>query len=211
MLVHSGEPSDRARTAERCTNRTCSPSASLGVDQAESADEVAGRCGVADFDGDNVISASDIKVGLDLIVNYQDELTRVRPRRRAVHTPHSPPAQTDVHLTHRTADGRCVDRVSCTWRRSHQPCHLCIRRWNACVAARSVAHEQEAEQRRAATGMQELGLRETHDKMSPQALDQVVAKVLAEMDPRGRGVKFNDFRQVLTRMPDFLFNFRMTI
>jgi hypothetical protein len=59
--------------------------------------------------------------------------------------------------------------------------------------------------------MQELGLRETHDKMSPQALDQVVAKVLTEMDPRGRGVKFNDFRQVLTRMPDFLFNFRMTI
>lgn len=86
-----------------------------------------------DFDGDNVISASDIKVGLDLIVNYQDEFTR------------------------------------------------------------------------------ELGLREAHDKMSPQALDQVVAKVLAEMDPRGRGVKFNDFRQVLTRMPDFLFNFRMTI
>ena len=44
-------------------------------------------CGLADFDGDNVISASDIKVGLDLIVNYQDEFTRVRTRRRAVHTP----------------------------------------------------------------------------------------------------------------------------
>jgi hypothetical protein len=33
--------------------------------------------------------------------------------------------------------------------------------------------------------------------MSPRALDCVVRTVLAEMDPRGRGVKFNEFRQVL--------------
>jgi hypothetical protein len=42
---------------------------------------------VTDFDGDNLISASDIKVGLDLIVNYQDDFTRVRPPHPTMHTP----------------------------------------------------------------------------------------------------------------------------
>mmetsp|Transcript_7427 Transcript_7427/g.14025 ORF Transcript_7427/g.14025 Transcript_7427/m.14025 type:complete len:201 (-) Transcript_7427:73-675(-) len=86
-----------------------------------------------DFDGDNMISAGDIKVGLDLIVNYQDPFSRA------------------------------------------------------------------------------MGARGINEEMSPQELDEVAAKVLAEIDPDGLGVNYTDFRSVLTRMPDFLFNFRMSI
>ena len=40
---------------------------------------------------------------------------------------------------------------------------------------------------------------------------QLVERALAEVDPDGLGIDFNDFSMLLQRMPDFISNFQMSI
>ncbi len=40
---------------------------------------------------------------------------------------------------------------------------------------------------------------------------QLVERALAEVDPDGLGIDFNDFSMLLQRMPDFVSNFQMSI
>ncbi|GMH44982.1 hypothetical protein BSKO_12939 [Bryopsis sp. KO-2023] len=46
--------------------------------------------------------------------------------------------------------------------------------------------------------------------LDPRDVDMVVERIFHEVDPMDAGLTFTDFQSVISRMPDFLENFRMT-
>ncbi|KAK9843233.1 hypothetical protein WJX74_009027 [Apatococcus lobatus] len=49
------------------------------------------------------------------------------------------------------------------------------------------------------------------DQRAEDQLNELVERTLAEVDPEGLGIDYNDFSMLLQRMPDFLSNFQMSI
>lgn len=40
---------------------------------------------------------------------------------------------------------------------------------------------------------------------------QVLERIAEEIDPEGTGLSFDDFLSIVSRMPDFITNFRMAV
>lgn len=40
---------------------------------------------------------------------------------------------------------------------------------------------------------------------------QVLERIAEEIDPEGTGLSFDDFLSIVSRMPDFIMNFRMAV
>ena len=45
----------------------------------------------------------------------------------------------------------------------------------------------------------------------PLCLLQVLERIAEEIDPEGTGLSFDDFLSIVSRMPDFITNFRMAV
>ncbi|KAL3137079.1 hypothetical protein ABBQ32_006664 [Trebouxia sp. C0010 RCD-2024] len=53
-----------------------------------------------------------------------------------------------------------------------------------------------------------------HDKadtLTSQQMNQVLERIAEEIDPEGTGLSFDDFLSIVSRMPDFITNFRMAV
>lgn len=58
---------------------------------------------------------------------------------------------------------------------------------------------------------QGYALDQSSSHLSDEELSNIVNRVSAEIDPHHWGVSYHDFRGVLSRMPDFISNFRISI
>lgn len=53
-----------------------------------------------------------------------------------------------------------------------------------------------------------------HDKadtLTSEQMNQVLERIAEEIDPEGTGLSFDDFLSIVSRMPDFIMNFRMAV
>lgn len=50
-----------------------------------------------------------------------------------------------------------------------------------------------------------------NDTLTSEQMNQVLERIAEEIDPEGTGLSFDDFLSIVSRMPDFITNFRMAV
>ncbi|BDA46311.1 probable calcium and integrin-binding family member 2 [Coccomyxa sp. Obi] len=49
------------------------------------------------------------------------------------------------------------------------------------------------------------------EKLTEEQITQIHERIAQEIDPEGAGLSYSDFNSIASRMPDFFFNFRMSV